>query len=318
MKRLGIILIAFFIMACEPAIHFDAAKLAGGSTPIQLGFRIENQDTDISEPRVRLFLKYNDTQQFNVTDKLKSTGDHAYSLTLSGIDAGEYRLVVEVPYSTRFMGFKLYEQVKSAAHDFVVHGDLPANCYGFDKTKNDLEGWTVKGVFVGNREKPLGKATCPGLFYVNHSWPFPLNETVQGGSIFVPVSDNCFPKPGQQATQNNRWQISFVSPDLSGNGHWQQLKRLAFRIATKSIPVQVSPEIHYQVGKDVRSTYWHKQLTPHYAVTGGQWVVIDHPVELPSVAKVTRLSLHVSGIPEQTVTTEVDSIFLDGVCPQNQ
>ena len=52
-----------------------------------------------------------------------------------------------------------------------------------------------------------------------------------------------------------------------------------------------------------------------HEITKDQWYIIDMPVNLDKNAKVTQLELHISGIPEQTVTDTVNSIFIDGICP---
>lgn len=315
MKRIGVILIAVLLSGCEPDVSFNMAKTVQAHAPVEILFKIENNGLETGNQKSVLFPKYNNTDLIDINKNIKPVAEHTYQLFMPGLEAGEYRLVIKLPYKQKFAGLTFFQREKIATYDFTVLGELPGECFSFDKVKNDLQGWTIKGVFVGNREKPIGTATCPGLFYVNHSWPFPLNEPATGGSLFVPVSDACFPKPGQQATQSNHWQISFVSPELANKSEWQQINKITLRIATKTIPVSISPEIHYRAGDTNRSTYLQKELAPRYPLTGGQWVIIDHPVELPAGAKVSRLTLHVSGIPEQTIGKDVDSILLDGICP---
>jgi hypothetical protein len=314
-RRIGILVFVFVLLGCEPVIRFNETGTLQANNKITLAFQLENVDPNSAAPQVKLFSRYDSTNVIKLPDKLELTDKNSYQLSVPSLSAGEYRLVIDIPYDRKFLGFKFGEHFTTATFDFTVLGSLPNNCFGYDSKDNKLMGWTVSGVFIDNQKKPLGSASCPGLFYVQHSWPYALNETVEGGSIFVPVSDNCFPKPGQQANAKSRWQFSFNSPELVNVADWQKLKRLQFRIATKNIPVIVRPEVHYSVGSRNMSTFGHKKLAPHYSVTGGQWTEVDHPVELPAEAKVTGLSIHVSGIPEQTVGTEVDSVYLDGVCP---
>ena len=316
MKRYAILLFIFFMLGCEPSIIFTENGKLPANSPITLGFKVDSNN-EVMAPQVKLFQRYNSTKVLDVKSTLSQKEDASWQLDIAGLAPGEYRLVVNQRYSSSMLGIPLGSHQLTRAYDFVILGSLSAACFRFDDKDNKTMGWTVNGVFTDNQDKPLGSASCPGLFYVNHSWPHALGQSVAGGSIFVPVSDNCFPKPGQQATAKSRWQFSFNSPDLTTNSDWQQLKRLQFRIATKSIPVNVSPEIHYTVGSQKHSTFGHKKLAPRYTVTGGQWINIDHPVELPASARVTGLSLHVSGDPEQTVGSKVDSVYLDGVCPVN-
>jgi len=314
-RRIFLSIIALSLMGCEPHVQFDAAVAYQADNPIKLKFHIRQEQTATQTPKVMLFHKYNITKQPDAMPQLTPVSDNTYVLQLSTLEAGEYRLVVTVPYANRFAGISLPTQETTAIFDFEVHGNMSMACFSFDKSNSDMQDWSVKGVYVGNRDKPLGNTTCPGLFYVHHSWPYSLNETVAGGSIFIPVSENCFPKPGQQAIQHNQWKISLVSPDLSAKPEWQQLQKRIFRAATRNIPVQISPELQYKIGNLHNSTYLQPQLAPHYPITGGQWSEIKHPVVIPKQAQVTRLILHISGIPEQTVTKEVDSIFVDGICP---
>jgi hypothetical protein len=314
-KHFGILVFTFVMLGCEPAVHFNETGTLQANSNTTLVFQIENSEPGSPSPQAKLFPRYNSTNIITLPDEPVQTDNNTYQLAVPGLAAGEYRLVVNVPYQRKFLGVNLGQHFATATFDFTILGSLPDKCFSFDNKENKLMGWTVSGVFIDNQEKSLGSATCPGLFYVHHSWPFALNETVEGGSIFVPVSDNCFPKPGQQAAVKSRWQFSFKSPELGENADWQKIKRLQFRVATKNIPVMITPEIHYTAGNFSKSTFGHKKLAPQYSITGGQWVEVDHAVELPDIATVTGLTLHVSGIPEHTVGTEVDSIYLDAVCP---
>jgi len=267
------------------------------------------------KPSVRLFPKYQSSQIENLTSQLQAGKPGEFSLNLPALSAGEYRLVLEVPYTIRFAGLSFGTRTQHATADFVVHEVLPASCYRFDTKENDLMGWTTHGVFINNRDKPVSKETCPGLFYVNSSWPYALNDTTHGGSLFVPVSSDCFPKSSPQLSEQGQWTFAFVSPDLRKRQDWQQLRAIRYHIATRSISVSVQPEILYEAGNNKFSTLLDSQAQLRYNVSGGRWSDHEYPVSLPEDATITQFKIHVYGVPEKTVSEQVDSIYLDAVCP---
>lgn len=315
MKQLLILVTGMFLLGCgEPQIKFTSHVIPQSGIQSDLGFSIKYEYTH-TKPAAKLFLKYNSTNIIDLEKEISITDDGQYHIRLPSLPAGEYRLLLSVPYSSHVAGINIGQKQKTAIYDFSVHGALPAKCFRFDHARNKLQGWSVRGVYLGDRDKPVSSANCPGLFYVNHSWPYSLNETGKGGSLFVPVASNCFPKQGQQFARDTHWTFTLLSPNLRYKKDWQQINSITFRMATKSIPILVSPEIHYQVGKNKSSTYFHKKLVPQYTLNGGQWKEFVHQIELPKRAIITRVAIHVLGVPEKTVGDGVDSIFLDGICP---
>lgn len=97
---------------------------------------------------------------------------------------------------------------------------------------------------------------------------------------------------------------------------WQHIKSINLRVATNKIPVKILPEVHYSIGKQKTSTIYKDILRKKFEIAGEGWNTIEYPFELPKEAIVTGVELHVYGVPEQTVGTEVNSIFIDGVCPK--
>lgn len=314
MKRLFILTLSIVLLGCEPSLEFDKKETPQAAIPSELAFTIrKNSASEL--PVARLFPKYDSTRTIRLDKQISELAENKYQIHLPALPQGDYRLVLSVPYYLKIAGFHLVRRHKTVTYDFAVHGKLPADCFNFDDKNKGLQGWTVRGVFVGGREKPANTGNCPGLFYVNHSWPHQLNETVKGGSLFVPVASNCFPKPGQQVSGETRWAFTLMSPKLENKQQWQQIKSVVLRMATKSIPVVVSPEVFYQIDENKSSTYFHEKLTPQYQLSGGHWEVIKHSFNLPKRAQITQLAIHVLGIPEKTIGDAVDSIFLDGVCP---
>lgn len=299
------------LLGCKPQVSILPATTPQENAPPTIVFSV---DRIAGTPAVKLFPRYNSTHITRLDSLLAVLSDNKYQVTLPALSAGEYRLVIDVPYTERFAGIRLAHREITLAYDFTVHEKLADNCFSFDSKADALSGWSTQGVYIANLEKPVIDGNCPGLFYVNQSWPFPLNETVAGGSLFVPVANNCFPKPGQQVAEDTRWSFSLLSPDLSQNDAWQNIRSVTLRMASKSIKVQVSPEIFYRINNKDSSTSYQK-TAPHYTLSSGQWQLINHALELPEHARVTQLKIHVSGITGQTVSEQVDSIFLDGVCP---
>lgn len=175
--------------------------------------------------------------------------------------------------------------------------------------------WSTHGVYIDNRDKPVSKETCPGLFYVNNSWPYPLNDTTHGGSLFVPISSECFPKTSPQLSQQSQWTFSLVSPDLRDRPDWQHIQSIRFHMATRSINLSVRPEVQYVYNNADRSTFSDTQSPTYYDINGGRWNDYEYAFKLPEGAIVTHVVFHVYGVPEKTVSDQVDSVYLDAVCP---
>lgn len=308
---LGILLLT----GCGPAIHITPPEYTDAHETGVIHIRIDGDKQDTDPPVVRLFQKYQSPQAQNLSDKLQSGKPGEYTLTLPALPAGEYRIVTEVPYTIRIAGLGVSNGVQRASADFVVHQVLPASCFRFDSKENDLMGWTTHGVYITNRDKPVSKETCPGLFYVNSSWPYELNDAGHGGSLFVPISTDCFPKSSPQLSEPSEWTFAFTSPPLRERSDWQQLRAVRFHMATKSISVFVQPEIQFVLNNTSYSTFTNVQLQPRYTVSSGRWSDHEYLLALPEQATITQIKFHVFGTPEKTVSEQVDSVYLDAVCP---
>lgn len=276
---------------------------------------IQENNSQTGRPVVNLFPKYQPTQVQNLADKLQQVKPGEYTLALPALQANEYRIVMEVPYTINIAGFDIGSGTQRTVSDFVIHEVLPTSCFRFDNKEKDLMAWTSHGVFIKNRDKPVSKETCPGLFYINSSWPYPLNDTSHGGSLFVPVSNECFPKTSPQLSDPSQWTFAFVSPDLRERQDWQHLHAIRFHMATRSINVTVQPEIQFQRDNTTASYVSDAQTQSLYDVSGGRWNNFEYAFNLPEDARITRILFHVYGVPEKTVSDQVDSIYLDAVCP---
>lgn len=307
----GILLLA----GCGPNIEVSQPVYTTAQENGVINITIKNDNSQVGQPKILLFPKYQPTLIKNLSNKLQEVKPDEFSLTLPTLQPDEYRIVMVVPYTLRFAGMRIGSGTQRAVVDFVIHQILSANCFSFDKKENDLMGWTTHGVYINNRDKPVSKETCPGLFYINNSWPYPLNDTSHGGSLFVPVSSECFPKTSPQLSEPSQWTFAFASPDLRDRASWQQLHAIRFHMATRSINVTVQPEIQFIRDNKDYSYVSDAQVQSRYELSGGHWSNFEYAFNLPEDAHLTHILFHVYGVPEQTVSDEVDSVYLDAVCP---
>jgi len=266
-------------------------------------------------PQAHVYDKYNSALSYSVSIGVDAKNKNQYNIDVENLPSGHYRLLIDIPTQQFFLGINTGIGTKTLTHDFKVHDTLAGNCFNFDNKDADVMGWSSSHVFIEAREEPVSTTTCPGLFFVNTSWPAKLNQTTEGGSLFVPISSECFPKTSNQMSKDPHWTFSVKSPDLSNKQEWQNINAINFRVATSKIPVQILPEVHYLLGNKKTSTIFKNLFRSKFELAGEGWSVIEYPFELPKEAIVTGIELHLYGVPEQTVSNEVNSLFIDGVCP---
>ncbi len=305
-----------FLTACEPASEIINKDEIKAYHPFSIGLSLKSSEPLLAKDiGARLFDKFNLENTYLIEVKEIPEELNQFELFSNNLGAGEYRLVIEVPYKIKLLGITFVNATKLITYDFMIRKNLPYVCFNFNN-KEDLKDWKISPVYIENKEEPFSKATCPGLFFVHNDWPADLKKTTVGGSIFVPVSNECFPKSNNQQSKQTHWRFSIQSPDLSENKDWQNLKAISFRVASSAMPLTLSPEVHYQLDKSKAGTYNTNQPKPGYEISGEGWKVIHHPLEIPQGAIVNKIELRVYGIPEQTVTDGIKSIFFDGICPE--
>ena len=317
MKKRYLLPLMLLLSGCsEPDIKIQTITEQKVNQPFEIGFSVNNIATDDSiQPDIRIFNKYNLAINIPVSIAATPKAKYQYTINLNTMDAGQYRLRLAIPYRQQFLGIQLWRNEKIIHRDFIVHNNLPNTCYTFDNKETATDGWKSTHVFIDNKDKPVSEETCPGLFFVENSWPWPLDKVSPGGSLFVPVSSECFPKSSSQVTKQGRWIFSVLSPDLSTLPYWQSIKSIQFRIATKNISIHVKPELHVKLANGKTATLIQNNRQISHDITAEQWRIIEFPVNLDKQAKVTQFELRISGIPEQTVSNTVNSIFIDGICP---
>lgn len=315
MRKLLPLLSMLLLFGCGPTIQVSPPAYTETQQTGTISIAIRNHHDRIGKPVVRLFPKYQPIEVQDITDTLQQIKPGEFTLTLPKLPPDEYRIVMEVPYTQTFAGLSIASATQRIVSDFVIHQTLPASCFRFDNQDKDLMGWASHGVFIDNRDKPVSKETCPGLFYINSSWPYPLNDTSHGGSLFVPVSSECFPKTSPQLSQTGQWTFALISPDLQDRPDWQHLQAIRFHMATRSINLTVQPEVQYLQAAGSHSSLSDVQTASRYDVNGDRWNDYEYAFKLPEDAVITHVIFHVYGIPEKTVSDQVDSVYLDAVCP---
>jgi len=320
-KTLLIVSILSILSACSDDTKVASVKTASNNNELEqtvaitLTIEAERLLKD-KELQLRLFEKYNPANAYPVTAVADKKEPNTFEINPGVLAEGEYRLIIDIPYQTVWLGIINIDKTKTISHDFTVHHSLAGNCFNFDDKQNDVMGWSSSHVYTAAREQPVSETTCPGLFFVHTSWPATLNQTTEGGSLFIPISSGCFPKISNQLSEDPHWTFSVKSPDLTKMPEWQQIKSINLRVATNKIPVKILPEVHYSIDKQKTSTIFKDILRKKFEIAGEGWNTIEYPFELPKEAIVSGVELHVYGVPEQTVGTEVNSIFIDGVCPK--
>jgi hypothetical protein len=314
-KKLLPLLGILFLVGCGPTIQISPPTYPYAQEPGVINIAVDDQHNQLGKPVVHLFPKYQPFQLMDLSDKLQQTKPDEYALTLPNLEPDEYRIVVEIPYIYKIAGLEIASSQQLAISDFVIHQALPANCFRFDNKEKDLMDWASHGVYIDNRDKPVSKETCPGLFYINSSWPYPLNDNSHGGSLFVPISSECFPKTSPQLSQPSHWTFALVSPDLRDRPDWQHLQAIRFHMATRTVNLSVRPEVQYILENANHSTLNETQTPSTYEINGGRWNDYEYDFKLPQKAIISHVIFHVYGVPEKTVSDQVDSLYLDAVCP---
>lgn len=315
MKRLLPVLGMLSLIGCGPTIQISPPVYADAQQTGAISIAIHDPHDRIGKPVIHLFPKYQPSKIQNLADNLRQIKPGEYTLTLPKLQPDQYRVVMEVPYTIKLVGLPIGTGMQRSISDFVIHQALPASCYRFDNQGKDLMGWTSHGVYIHNRDKPVSKETCPGLFYINSSWPYPLTDTSHGGSLFVPISSECFPKSSSHLSQPGQWTFALVSPDLRDHPAWQHLQAIRFHMATRSVNLTVQPEVQYIHENNNRSSLSDVETPSRYDINGGRWNDYEYDFNLPAGASITHVIFHVFGVPEKTVSDKVDSLYLDAVCP---
>ena len=302
------------LTACgdELAIQSISALVSDQSSTVQ--FTTTATKRDIYELSVSYFPKYQPLEARDISATLKQNPDHPelYQIDLPKLSSGEYRLLVKMVHYWRFANFKIVRSTRIDYHDFIVHSPLPQDCFHFDNPDQDLTNWTVTPVYLGSHDQPFNASNCPGLFLAKQSWPVALSELTNGRSLFIPVSNKCFPSSSSNVSQPSYWRFTVRSPNLANRAAWQNIRAIEFRIATKAISVDIEPAIDYSANI---TTLPVNTPPARYAAYVGSWRVITHPLNSPKNNAIKQIQFHVYGIPEQTVHETVDSIVIDGICP---
>jgi hypothetical protein len=314
MKHGFLIVCALVLTGCgdELAIHPISALVADQASTVQ--FTTTATKRDIYELTVTYFPKFQPLDVHDITHTIKQNPDHPelYQIDLPKLSGGEYRLVVKMLHYWRVANYKVVRSTRIDYSDFVVHDQLPNDCFHFDDAKQELMNWTVTPVYLGSRDQPFIASNCPGLFLANQSWPAAITELTNGRSLFIPVSNKCFPSASSNVSQPSYWHFTLRSPNLANRTAWQNIRAVEFRVATKSISVDIEPEMDFAGSTSSSST---NKTPARYAAYVGNWRVITHPVNIPKNSRLNHIQLHIYGIPEQTVHETVDSIVIDGICP---
>ena len=320
-KTLSLFFLLAMLTACSEEVKLASVKTAPINNELEqtvtITLSIEpGRLLNAKQLQLRLFEKYNPAGAYPVTIIADKKEPNKFEINPGVLAEGDYRLIIDIPYQASLLGIFKVDRIKTITHDFTVHHSLAGTCFNFDDKQNDVMGWNSTHVYTIARDQPVSETTCPGLFFVHTSWPAKLNQTTEGGSLFIPISSECFPNISNQLSEDPHWTFSVKSPDLTKMPEWQQIHSLNLRVATNKIPVKVQPEVHYIIDNKKTSTIFKDVLREKFEIAGEGWNTINYPFELPKEAIVSGIEIHVYNVPEQTVGTEVNSIFIDGICPK--
>ncbi|MBI3560144.1 MAG: hypothetical protein HY080_00285 [Gammaproteobacteria bacterium] len=314
MKNLELLLVCLFLAGCGENSAIIPIPDQNTGQPTSVQFVTEVKNAAISELSIQYFPKYQPIAVHDISQQLKHTPDNpqVYLAELPKLEPDTYRVLVRMVYYQQLAGINLLRYTRVYTRDFHVYAPLSHDCFTFDNGPRDSLGWTTTPVYLDARDQPVTASGCPGVLYANHNWPTALTDTTNGGSLFIPVSDKCFPSTSPTASQPGNWHFTLSSPSLRNLPAWQNLKAVQLRVATKAINVDIRPEIVYSDGLPIDN---QPGEPIRYTTYRGSWRVIEHPVNLPKGAKVSQLNLYITGIPETTVSKDVDAIVIDGICP---
>lgn len=317
MRTLILVMLSGFLIGCGPKIEISALEDTLPGKPIPYQVSIEPSANKIVDIDFAYYPKYRHPSDPIKLTPNKQQEHNRWLGTFEPQGPGEYRLLVRVTYRSALGIVSMGHTTTNAVRDVTVHPALPASCFNFDGGENDFQGWNSTAVFDGRSKTRISKGNCPDLLYLNRSWPFNLDEPADGGSLFIPVSPTCFPKTSTEVSRHGMWRFDLISPDLSDNPSWQNLSGLSYRFATQTMPVRLYALIRYRHDDQlITHTLMPAATYEHYVnAIPGNWRSIHMPVDLPADAKVHNVMIRIMGEPEKTVTPQVGSLFLDGVCP---
>lgn len=308
----------FCLSGCQPQVRLLPIADHLPQQPILIRAKLSAQQQDILKQQVRIVPLYESVPEPIASYPVKHHANGIIEINAAALPPGAYRALLDTYYQRRIFGFKLGKYTHTTYQTFYVRPRLAPDCFSFDDETQQQMGWTASPVYTGYGDKEIASGNCPGLFYLKqHSWPSPINRHTQGGSLFVPIAQECFPAAKSQVSGAAAWTFELQSPDLSNNPAWQNIKAIKLHLATKNIAVEVQAIVDYLADKQRRNLLstqdlaWVKQ---HRAVTGS-WNSIQQPLRLPGKAMVTHVRLRFLGTANAVPADEVDSIIIDGICP---
>jgi hypothetical protein len=305
------------LFGCSPDIKIAPLSDTEPGDPINYQVHIDPEGNKLVDVNISYFPKYRHPNEPVPLAPQYREQENLWVGEIPPQPPGEYRLLVKVTYRSPLGILSLGHTTSDAVSDVVVHPALSNDCFTFDNKSEALEGWQASAVFDGESDAQYSKGNCPDLLFLNRSWPFGLDRTTAGGSLFIPVAPSCFPKTSTEVARHGQWRFDLVSPDLSQRKPWQSARGIRYRFATQTIPVKLKTLVRFRYEDQ---TITHTLAPPQsddntVDAIPGNWRIVDVPFDLPQGAVLENVLIRVLGQPERTVTPDVASLFLDGVCP---
>ncbi len=97
--------------------------------------------------------------------------------------------------------------------------------------KGTLQGWTLEGLYDGDTTNKISTWNFPP-FWVDHT-DFsnkPMQDPIgdNKGAIMFPIG------PGIPQSSSGKWRVDLMSPDLSGDAKWKNLKGITSAVCDKA------------------------------------------------------------------------------------
>jgi hypothetical protein len=236
-----------------------------------------------------------------------------YRGQFQGLLFDNYSTTVTATKTTKFLGFPPSINNVSATRSTTFGVGPQAGCFNFNQG-NNLQGWTVRGLFDGDQSPIVFPITPPV------TWSDPLGfrsiATNNDGALVLGLDNIATPPSALFSSGFSRF--DFVSPDLTANTNWQGMRGISFRMAANPVTIlDIQPIISTRRPDGTPALF--RPVNGNSPVflnfVSGELVyrVLSADINVPADHTVTGVQLRVFG----TATSQLpDTLTLDGVCPR--
>lgn len=185
----------------------------------------------------------------------------------------------------------------------------------FDFDQVSTEGFSVEGIYDGATQRRVSHCTNAQLNELLALVP-EAEDVTDAYALSLRPKAECFPAE----TNTGFWRLDFVSPDLSGDEGWQNLKKFQFAMQTNVPGIVVQPLVRVRKpnGREVFYIQTDTVGAPTFVGMEQQdaWQSIDFQLPQPSGEDVTiiEVQIRVFGPTDTPLSGEGQSfVMLDSI-----